>query len=127
MEENKPIEPSAEEPKPKKRFNPFQFLSGEFLQKEDVLRHMPFLIFMAFIAAIYIGNKYYGENLVRKINLLNQQLKETHSEYIAGKALLTERCKQTEVEQNLTEQGIKVSIVPPRVIQLSEKQKNKIY
>lgn len=128
MEENKPLNETPEATRPKRRlFNPFQVLNGEFLQKEKVLKHLPFLFFLAFLAAIYIANKYYGENKVRQINQLSNQLKESHSEFIASKVLLTEKCKQTQVEQNLTALSVKVSVVPPKVIKIDQQTAKVIF
>lgn len=114
-------------PKARKRFNPLKVLNGEFLQQEGVLKHIPFLFFMTFIAAIYIANKYYGENKVKEITQLKKQVKEAHSEYIATKVRLTDKSKGYMVEKSLEDRGIMIPTFPARVLAVDSKKAKDIW
>ena len=43
-------------------------INGNFLTKDDVLRHLPFLMFLCLLALVYIANGYMAEDTVRKLN-----------------------------------------------------------
>ncbi len=91
-------------------------LGGTFLTRESTAKHLPFLLFLAFIAIIYIGNSYYAEKNIRKIEKLQKQLKEMRYEYISHKSDVNYRSRQSEVANSLKNKGIKESTVPPTKI-----------
>ena len=41
--------------------------SGTFLTNDKTLRHLPFIIFLAFIAILYIANGYYADDKIREV------------------------------------------------------------
>ncbi len=90
--------------------------SGSFLSREETLRQLPFLFFLAFLGLLYIGNGYYAERTVRKISLLTTELKELQSEYIITSSELMFLSKQSEVAKLAIPLGIKESVVPPKKI-----------
>ena len=95
-------------------------LGGTFLTRESTAKHLPFLLFLAFIAIIYIGNSYYAEKNIRKIEKLQKQLKEMRYEYISHKSDVNYRSRQSEVANSLKNKGIKESTVPPTKIFVEE-------
>lgn len=122
MSKNKikePVEEVKTSPK-KKRKSWLGFLSGNFLKGDGVVRQLPFMFFISFIALIYIANGYYAESNVRKIDRLNKEVKELRSEYITLKSELNYRSKQSEVAKMIAEQGIYESITPPKKISLKQ-------
>lgn len=93
-------------------------ISGNIFAKEEVVKHLPYVLFLAFIALLYIANGYYAEGTVRQLNREGNELKELRSEYITAKSDLMYVSKQSEVaamseKKNL---GLKESLVPPRKI-----------
>ena len=95
-------------------------LGGTFLTRESTAKHLPFLLFLAFIAILYIGNSYYAEKNIRKIERLQKQLKEMRYEYISLKSDVNYRSRQSEVANSLKNKGIKESTVPPTKIFVEE-------
>lgn len=95
-------------------------LGGTFLTRESTAKHLPFLLFLAFIAIIYIGNSYYAEKSIRKIEKLQKQLKEMRYEYISHKSDVNYKSRQSEVANSLKNKGIKESTVPPTKIFVEE-------
>src|SRR5690606_30991916 len=77
--------------------NIIDVINGNFLTKDDVLRHFPYLLFLGVLALIYIANGYLAEDTVRKINQSNKELKELRSEYITTKSELMYKSKQSEL------------------------------
>lgn len=90
--------------------------SGSFLSREETLRQLPFLFFLAFLGLLYIGNGYYAERTVRKISRLTTELKELQSEYIITSSELMFLSKQSEVAKLALPLGIRESVVPPKKI-----------
>lgn len=80
----------------------------------------PFFFFLMFMTMVYIANGYYAEDTVRKINKMENELKELRSEYIYTKSDLMFRSKQSEVAKSVADLGIKESTVPPKKIVVSD-------
>ena len=93
-------------------------VSGSFLSKEATLEKLPFVFFLSFLAICYIANGYYADDQVRKVNKLNNEIKELRTQYIVVKDSLVIKSKQTEIAKLLAKQqtGIKESVVPPKKI-----------
>jgi hypothetical protein len=91
--------------------------SGTFLTNEKSLKHLPFLLFMALIAILYIANGYYADDKIREVNKINNQLKELRSEYISTKSDLMFISKQSEVAKAVEAIGLKEPLVPPMKIE----------
>lgn len=91
-------------------------LGGTFLTTGQTARHLPFLLFLAFLAIIYIGNSYYAEKNVRKIEKLQKEVKELRYEHIYTKSQRVSKSRQSEVAKTLSDEGIKESMVPPKKI-----------
>jgi hypothetical protein len=112
----------------KRRFSILFLLNGEFLQRDYFLRNLPYFLFVAVILAVYIANAYYAENKIREITQTEEQIKELHAEFISLQAELTEKRKEYQVSKTLIPTGMQISdSIPPRVINVSTADYNKIY
>ena len=87
--------------------------NGEFLTKKKSVRLLPFLLFITSLAVFYIGNTYYGEKMIRKIQSKQKKVNELRFEYINTKSELMELSKQSSLADKLKSKGIKESTVPP--------------
>lgn len=96
-------------------------LNGNFLTREDVIKHLPFLFFMAFLMIVYIGYGYYVEKTVKELYRVEAELKELKSEYITTKSELMYRSKQSQVAELTSELGIFEATAPPKKIVVEEK------
>jgi hypothetical protein len=122
--ENVESENSAKDtPPPKKRKKGVlakalsSVFSGTFLTNEKTLKHVPFLLFLALIAILYIANGYQADDKIREVNKITNELKELRSEYISTKSDLMFVSKQSEVAKAAEPMGIKEPIVPPMKIE----------
>lgn len=93
-------------------------LNGNFLTKDDVLFHLPYLLFLCLLALIYIANGYVAEDTVRKLNKVGREVKEFRSEYITTKSELMYKSKQSELAEFIDRKGLglKESFEPPKKI-----------
>ena len=96
-----------------------EFLGGEML-KASTFKLFPYLVFITFLAFIYIANNFYAESKIRKINHLRKELKEIRYEYITTKSTLTDLTKQSQLAKKLNRSGIKESTDPIKTITAEE-------
>ncbi len=99
-------------------------LSGRLLTQDAVVKHLPYLLFMAFIGLIYIANGYLAEASVRKINTTQQEIKELRSEQISIKSELNNTIIESELNKIIQERqlGLTESFDPPKKIVLESSE-----
>jgi len=95
-------------------------LDGSILTREQMLKMLPFIFYLVFLAIIFIANTYYAERLVRRIDAGNKDLKELQIEYIDSRSKLMNSSRQSRLEEQLIGQGLKESTVPPYKISPEE-------
>lgn len=88
-------------------------LDGSFLTRKNLLSQLPFIIFITFLAIIYIANSYNAEKTIIEINRTKKQLEELRYEYVTTKSNLMFQSKQSEVAYRLATSQVKESTVPP--------------
>ena len=130
VEETTTVEATPPPPKKKKKSGIVKSLdalfSGTFLSNENVLKHIPFVLFLSVIAILYIANGYWADDKVRQVNKLNAQIKDYRSEYISTKSELMFVSKQSEVAKSAEKLGLKEPIVPPMKIVVDTSTSKKI-
>lgn len=98
-------------------------IDGSILTKDEVVRQLPFILFLTFIAIIYIGNRYHAERVVRETSKLRNELKDLRAEAITTASELMYISKQSEVVKLIDNNklGLYELIEPPKKIVKSEK------
>ena len=89
-----------------------------YFDQQGVVRMMPYIFFLTFLALIYIGNTYYAERTIRDIDRTERELKELHSEFITAKSELMYRSKLSEVAVAISTRDLTESTVAPRKIMI---------
>ncbi len=84
--------------------------------KENITKHLPFVLFLSFILLIYIFFTHKTEKKVRKIEKLNKEVKELYSEYITLQTELLNGTRSSNLEQTMKPLGIKTSDKAPVLI-----------
>ena len=113
------IEEQPEKPKEKKTSVGLKdILTGSVLTSEMVSKQLPYILFLAFVAMFYIGNRYRYEKLVRKEKNLQIEVRNLRAESITTAAQLMFISKQSEVAKLCDERALelKESVVPPKKI-----------
>ena len=80
------------------------------------MKNIPFFLFLAVLAIVYIYNGHYADNTVRSINKVNRELKELQHEYKTLKSEVMFRSKQSELAKAVQPLGLKELVVPPAVL-----------
>ena len=93
-----------------------QFFTKGFVTAEEATRALPFVLYVAFLGMIYIGNRHLAENTIRDIDKYTKQKKELSWGYKSSKADLAFKSTFTEVARRADSLGIKESLQPPQKI-----------
>lgn len=89
-------------------------LTDGVISKEAASEMMPFIIFIAFLGMVYIGNRHFTEKNIRNIDKLNKEVKEMRWDYKTLKADLMLKSTQTEVAKKVDTLGLKEPVEPPK-------------
>ncbi|MBL7917863.1 MAG: hypothetical protein JNM96_05670 [Bacteroidia bacterium] len=119
--------PKTKSTKPGKKGVLARFLagifSGTFLANEKNFRHVPFILFLACTAIVYIAYGYYADDTIRDVNKISNNLKELRSEFIYTKSELMFASKQSEVAKAVESIGLKEPTTPPLKIEIDSTAK----
>ena len=86
------------------------------ISKEAATDMLPFIIFVAFLGMIYIGNRHFAESNIRDIDRLGKEVKELSWDYKTLKADLMMKSTQTEVAKEVDTIGLMEPVEPPKKI-----------
>ena len=98
-------------------------LDGSFLTRERVVRLFPFILYITFLAILYIANSFYAEKRIIEIDRVRKELKELRYTYISTEKTTRVLSKQSEVARKVEKLGIKESKVPPKKLSTKTIQK----
>ncbi len=93
---------------------------GSFLSDDRATQHIPFVLFLACIAILYIANGYYADDKIREVNKVSNEIKELRTEYISSKSDLMFVSKQSEVAKQVEAIGLKEPVVAPLKIEIEK-------
>ena len=80
-----PLAEQSEKAELPKNFFTLLFTEG-VISKESATQLLPFVVFIAFLAMIYIGNRHFAENNIRDIDKLSREVKELSWDFKTLKA-----------------------------------------
>lgn len=81
---------------------------------------LPFIVYIAMLAMLYIGNQHFAVNNVRDIDKLSKEVKELSWDYKTLKADLMLKSTQSEVAKLVDTIGLKEPVEPPKQIVITE-------
>jgi len=81
-----------------------------------IVKNIPYFLFLAFLAVLYIYNGHYADNMVRNIGRTSEQLKELQFEYKTLKSEVMFRSKESELAKAVAPFGLKTLSMPPVVL-----------
>ena len=85
----------------------------KFLNHKWVVRNIPFFLFLAFLAVLYIYNGHYADKLVRRISATEKHIKELEFEYKTVKSEVIFRSKASELAKAVEPLGLKELTTAP--------------
>jgi len=94
-----------------------------WLNYPSLVKQLPFLLFLAGLAVVYIYNGHYADKTIRSINSTAKEVKELQYEYKTLKSEVMFRSKQSEVVKMVEPLGLNELAEPPFVIKDSIEKK----
>jgi hypothetical protein len=86
------------------------------LNYQSIVKQVPFILFLALLAVIYIYNGHYADKLARSIGRTAKEVKELEWEYIDVKKEVMFRSKPSELVKAVEPLGLKELTVSPVVL-----------
>jgi hypothetical protein len=86
-----------------------------------IVKNIPFFLFLALLAVVYIYNGHYADKTIRNINTVGKELKELQYEYKTMKGEVMFRSKQSELAKAVEPMGLKELMAPPVILKDSVK------
>jgi hypothetical protein len=99
-----------------------RFRWKRLLNYQSVVKQMPFFLFMAMLAVLYIYNGHYADKLNREIARNTKELKELQYEYKTIKGEVLFRSKQSELVKAIEPLGLKELTSSPIILTESHNQ-----
>jgi hypothetical protein len=118
-QEAEPLAEQSEKAELPKNFFTMMLTEG-VISKDSATHMLPFVVFIAFLAMIYIGNRHFAENNIRDIDKLSKEVKELSWDFKTLKADLMLKSTQTEVAREVDTLGLIESNEPPKKIVIGE-------
>ena len=107
-----------------KKFSAKNLIDGSVLTRNWVVNKVPFIMFLTFLAILYIANRYHAERVVRETVKMQREVKELRFESITTAADLMYISKQSEVARMVKEKklGLEELVEPPSKIVIDSKK-----
>jgi hypothetical protein len=86
------------------------------LNYQSIVKQIPFFLFLALLAVIYIYNGHYADKTIRNINRIAKEVKELQYEYKTVKSEVMFRSKQSELAKAVEPLGLKELTASPVVL-----------
>ena len=87
-----------------------------WLNYQSVVKQVPFFLFLAMLAVLYIYNGHYADKMIRNINRTAKEVKEPKYEYINVKSELMFQSKPSELIKAVEPLGLKELVEAPVVL-----------
>ncbi len=88
-----------------------------------ITANVPFFLFLALLAVLYIANGHLADKTVRDINATAAELKELQYEYKTVKSDLMFKSREAEMVKITAPLGLKITATPPMHITIEQKIK----
>src|SRR5215203_6837174 len=99
-----------------KKEKELRFHWKRLLNYQSIVKQIPFFLFMALLAVVYIYNGHYADKTIRDINKTSNELKELQYEYKSVKGDVLFRSKQSEFIEAVKPLGLKELTAEPIVL-----------
>ena len=94
-------------------------LKGEFIAHENNQKYVLYILMLVALILINISSSFRAENLLKESISLKKEVSELRLTYITTKSNLMNLYKRSVIEELVKEQGLKSSLVKPKIIEIS--------
>lgn len=90
-----------------------------FWSSDSLLKNVPFFFFLGFLATIYIANSHFAERNVRKIQVLQREIKEMRWFYMSLQSENMFNSKRSEIAKKVAPDGLRQLNSKPKIIEVN--------
>lgn len=90
----------------------------KFLGYRWIPKNIPFFLFLAVLAVLYIANGHMADKTIRKISDTEREIKQLEFEYKTAKSEVMASSREEEIVKAATPLGLKLDTVPPMRIKV---------
>jgi preprotein translocase subunit Sec63 len=83
---------------------------------KGIVQNIPFILYCAFLALIYITVNHFAENTIRDINKTGKMVKELRWKYVDEKTQIMYATKESELEKSVARIDLEKTRIPPHKI-----------
>jgi hypothetical protein len=83
-----------------------ELLSGSMVSEKLILKNLGYISLVAFLLAIYIGNRFHAEKITREMTKLQREVRDLKSESLSTSSDLMRISRQSEVYRQVKERGL---------------------
>ncbi|MDR1673437.1 MAG: hypothetical protein LBS09_08295 [Bacteroidales bacterium] len=118
MSEDKEFVDIRQTDKANKAFSIKNFLTGTLLIR-GIIVNIGFIVWLAFLGVVYIGNRYHAERVARITDTLQKEVKDLKAESITTAARLMNLSRQSKVSEMVhsNHPDLQESVIPPYKIE----------
>ena len=100
-----------------RKYSPFKAI-GDVFNYSWILKNIPFFLFLAVLAVLYIANGHMSDNRIRKINDTARRLKDLQYEYKTLKSEMMFKSRESEMVKAAQPMGLARDTTSPYRIKL---------
>ena len=100
---------------PENKTNPKNPIKG-LLNYEWIVKNIGFFLFLSLLAVLYIANGHMADKTIRRINSINNELKELQFTYKTLKSELMYKTEESQIVKLVEPMGLKISKEMPERI-----------
>ena len=101
---------------PENKINSKNPIKG-LLNYEWIVKNIGFFLFLSLLAVLYIANGHMADKTIRRINSINNELKELQFTYKTLKSELMYKTEESQIVKLVEPMGLKISKEMPERIQ----------
>ena len=81
-------------------------LGGSLLASDKVMKQMPFVFFLVFLSILLISNRYWSEKTIRKMETVQDSIKELRAESVTYETELMKMNRPSEIVNKVKASGL---------------------
>jgi hypothetical protein len=97
-----------------------RLFNGEFLAREGMISHLPFIGFLVCLFMLHISMMYYYENTERALVKTRRELDAMRSGFLTTSSKLESKGLQSSVAKEVAPMGLREPVVKPEIIYVNE-------
>lgn len=83
-------------------------MDGSLLAGTVIVKQLPYILFLVFLAVVYIANRYHAEKMVRRTVHAREEVKNLRAEQLTTASELMNHSKPSTVEDMVEQRGLEL-------------------